>query len=133
MNENVWWSPSCTLIGPGFAKVRGATLSRAGLVFSRDSWSSNHLLSVEETIEKFGIWGSKARAWNAVLCTIPRRQIELLENGLRDATVNGEWIGLYDHHQAESPILVFQANQSKMFQFGGEVRSQQISLENFVA
>jgi hypothetical protein len=40
---------------------------------------------------------------------------------------------LYDNHQAESPILVFQANQSEMFQFGGEVRSWWISLDNFVA
>jgi hypothetical protein len=123
MNENIWWSLGCTLIGPGFAKVRGAALSRAGLVFIRDIWSSNHLLSVEETTEKFGVRGSKVSTWNAALRTIPRGWIELLEGGPRDATVNGEWIGLYDNHQAESPILVFQANQSEMFQFGGEVRS----------
>jgi hypothetical protein len=55
LSENLWWSLGMIWIGPGFSKVRGVTLSRAGLMVIKDFWAGDRFISAHEAKVKFGL------------------------------------------------------------------------------
>jgi hypothetical protein len=132
LNENVWWSQDMSLLGPGFSKVRGAALSRAGLNTMNDLWVSGRFLSHQEAMRKFGIKKNEDGVWRAALETIPRGWLQSLRRGPRECMKVDEWIGIFGHAQDKLPMVVFQSHAGELVSLSGVQKHWWLQLDRRV-
>jgi hypothetical protein len=118
-----------SMLGPGFSRIRGTALSRAGLAVIKDIWSGGQFLNAHEASLKFGLHAQEEGAWNAALQMVPRGWVDLLMTGPQVDTVAGEWLGVFSSQQDVIPFEVFQPVPGTRCNIDGAPGSWWISLD----